>query len=140
MSYSSADEIVKQLVRIIREAFDRSIAALKEAGAIDTARLEKDYAGSGSKFYDLVTRQIELTAQYAVIDDPSADEIADRLVGIIGDGYSRSMAALRKTGALNTEHLDEHYKGVGSKFYDLVTEQIELTAQSTGQSIRQLSH
>ena len=64
MSHPSDKEIAGILVAIISDGFNRSLRALDEAGAIDTKRMRSEYNGVGSKFYDLVTEQIELTAKY----------------------------------------------------------------------------
>jgi hypothetical protein len=70
--------------------------------------------------------------------NPTDHEIAALLVAIISDGFNRSLGALEEAGAIDTKKLQEHYKGVGSKFYDVVTGQIEHTAQFAAPAIRQL--
>lgn len=60
------------------------------------------------------------------------------LVQILSDGFNRSLSALRNARAVDTRVMDSGYKGVGSKYYDLVTEQIELTAQHGTAAIRNL--
>jgi len=69
---------------------------------------------------------------------PTDKQIEGMLVAIISDGFNRSLDALRAAGAIDTAKLPEHYKGVGSKYYDLVTEQIELTAKYGTSGIRHL--
>ena len=69
---------------------------------------------------------------------PTDKQIEGILVGIISDGFNRSLDALRVAGAIDTTKLPEHYKGVGSKYYDLVTEQIALTARYGTKGIRHL--
>ncbi len=69
---------------------------------------------------------------------PTDKQIEAILGGIISDGFKRSLGALVKAGAIDTTKLPEHYKGVGSKYYDLVTEQIELTAKYGAKGIRHL--
>jgi hypothetical protein len=69
---------------------------------------------------------------------PTDKQIEAVLGGIISDGFNRSLSALAKAGAIDTTKLREHYKGVGSKYYDLVTEQIELTAKYGTKGIRHL--
>jgi hypothetical protein len=56
-------------------------------------------------------------------------EMRALLVGIISDGFNRSLNALEEAGAINTRELRSAYSGIGSKYYDLVTEQIDYTAQ-----------
>ena len=58
---------------------------------------------------------------------PKEQEVAGRLVNIISDTFNRSLGALEKAGALDTKKLRKHYTGVGSRYYDLVTEQIDYT-------------
>ena len=41
--------------------------------------------------------------------------------------FNRSISALEKAGAIETSELHKHYSGVGSIYYDIVTEQMELT-------------
>ena len=67
---------------------------------------------------------------------PSEKELAGLLVGIISDGFNRSLRALAEAGAVDTKKLQAQYKGVGGKYYDLVTEQIELTAKYGAAGIR----
>ena len=70
--------------------------------------------------------------------NPTDQEIAGLLVNIISDGFNRSLGALEQAGAIDTKKLREHYKGIGSKFYDVVTEQIEYTARYGAPAMRQL--
>jgi hypothetical protein len=70
--------------------------------------------------------------------NPTDEEINARLVAIISDGFNRSIGALVQAGALDTTKMQKHYTGVGSKFYDLVTEQITLTARYGTPGLRQL--
>jgi hypothetical protein len=48
------------------------------------------------------------------------------------------MRALEAAGAIDCTKLSRHYTGVGSKYYDLVTEQIELTARWSIRAVRAL--
>ncbi len=71
--------------------------------------------------------------------DPTDDQIVGLLIGIISDGFNRSLGALEAAGAVNTKKLrGRHYKGVGSKYYDVVTEQIVLTATYAAPGLRRL--
>ena len=70
--------------------------------------------------------------------NPTDKQIENVLGGIIADGFNRSLRALVKAGAIDTSKLNKQYKGVGSKYYDLVTEQIEITAKYGAQGIRRL--
>lgn len=53
------------MLGIMSDGFDRSICALRKAGAIDTKKMQKDYNGVGSRYYDLVTAELEYTAKCA---------------------------------------------------------------------------
>ena len=66
------------------------------------------------------------------------DQIAGLLIGIISDGFNRSLGALEAAGAVDTKKLRRHYSGVGSKFYDIVTEQTVLTAKYGAPGVQQL--
>ncbi len=72
------------------------------------------------------------------MNKPTDEEINNTLVGIIGDGFNRSMMALEKAGAIDRTKMNKHYCGVGSKYYDLVTEQMEYTARYASPVLRQL--
>ena len=61
MNHPNEKAVAERLVHIISDAFNRSINALEDAGAIDTKKLRKHYAGIGSKYYDIVSEQIEIT-------------------------------------------------------------------------------
>jgi hypothetical protein len=58
------------------------------------------------------------------MQNPTDDQIAGLLIGIISDGFNRSLGALEAAGAIDTTKMRRHYTGIGSKFYDMVTEQI----------------
>lgn len=70
--------------------------------------------------------------------NPTDQEIAGRLVGIISDGFNRSLGALARAGAVDLKKMSKHYTGIGSKFYDVVTEQIEYTARNAAPGMRGL--
>ena len=70
--------------------------------------------------------------------NPTDKQVENVLGGILGDGFNRCLGALVKAGAIDTSKLNEHYKGTGSKYYDLVSEQIEITAKYGTQGIRRL--
>jgi len=48
------------------------------------------------------------------------------------------MSLMVHADVLHTSTLHKHYKGLGSKYYDLVTEQIEITAKRQGRNQRSL--
>ena len=66
MPNPSREEISTLLERIISDGVNRSLAALKDAGALDQRKMSRHYQGVGSKYYDLVTRQVEQTAKWAI--------------------------------------------------------------------------
>ena len=70
------------------------------------------------------------------VEHPTKEQIGSVLIGIISLGFDRSLNALAEAGAIDTKKLREHYKGSGSKNYDLVTAQIELTAHYGAERIR----
>ena len=134
------DEIAGRLVAIISDGVNRSLGALEAAGALDLTKLRRHYAGVGSKYYEIVTKQIVLTARYGV---PGLRKLVQEdgklpLVAIISDGFNRSLGALEAAWAVNRSKLRAHYKGVGSKYYDIVTEQIELAAKHGEPGLREL--
>ena len=65
MDISSEERIKGFLVGIISDGFNRSVAALEEAGAIDAREMRTQYNGIGSKYYDVVTKELEYTAEFA---------------------------------------------------------------------------
>jgi len=60
---------------------------------------------------------------------PDEDKIRSFLVGAMSDGFNRSLRALEIANAINTDEMRTQYIGVGSKYYDIVTEQLEYTAK-----------
>ena len=69
---------------------------------------------------------------------PSDEEILRGLVAIISDGFNKSVGALEAAGAIDTRKMRRHYRGVGSEYYDVVTEQIVLTAKHALPGVRAL--
>ena len=72
-------EIEELLFNALTDGFNRSVNALEEAGAIDMTETRRDYCGVGSGYYDLVTRQMEITvAQFAAaIEQAARRHVAD---------------------------------------------------------------
>ena len=70
--------------------------------------------------------------------NPTDEEITERLIGIISDGFNRSLGALEAAGALDTKKMRGDYTGIGSSYYDVVTEQIALTAKYGVPGVRHL--
>ena len=69
---------------------------------------------------------------------PTDQKIQGRLIGIISDGFNRSLNALRAAGEIDTKKMSKKYTGIGSEYYDLVTEQIECTAKWSAPAVREL--
>lgn len=69
---------------------------------------------------------------------PTDVQIQGALVAAISDGFNRSMNALEEAGAIDRRKMSSEYRGVGSKYYDLVTDQILLTATYCTPMIREI--
>ena len=63
------------------------------------------------------------------MNDDLEKRVASMLIGIMSDGFNRSIGALEKCGAINTNEMRKECKGNGSKYYVIVTEQLEYTAR-----------
>lgn len=72
------------------------------------------------------------------MNGPTQAQIESLLIGILSDGFNRSLSALSEAGAVDTTQLAAHYKGQGSKYYDLVTAQIEITARAGASALQNL--
>jgi|GEM_PF-2947404 len=69
---------------------------------------------------------------------PTDEQIAALLTGIISDGFNRSISALEKARAVDTGEMRTAYSGIGSKYYDMVTIEIERTARLCLPAVRRL--
>ncbi|MEM9282169.1 MAG: hypothetical protein AAGA96_10100 [Verrucomicrobiota bacterium] len=65
------------------------------------------------------------------------DQLRSLLIPILSDGFNRSIGALEKEKAINLDRLNEAYSGIGSRYYDIVSEQLEYTARYGAESISQ---
>lgn len=65
------------------------------------------------------------------------DKLVASLVGILADGFSRTLSALEGVGAIDTSVLRSDYKP-GSEYYDLVTAALEQTAKHARPGIRRI--
>ncbi len=65
MSISNEEKIRSFLIGIMNDGFSRSLGGLEEVGAVDTTEMRRDYKGIGSKYYDVVTKELEYTAKCA---------------------------------------------------------------------------
>ena len=69
----SIKEQIQGVVRTaIHHGFNRSVGALENVKAIDSTEMRKEYKGVGSKYYDLVTEQMEYTEKQL---EPVIDQI-----------------------------------------------------------------
>ena len=60
------------------------------------------------------------------------------LIGVMSDGFNRSLNVLEEAGAINRKKMMKEYAGKGSKYYDMVTEEFEYTARHAKEAIREL--
>ena len=73
MKEHSIKEQIQGVVRTdIHHGFNRSVGALENVKAIDSTEMRKEYKGVGSKYYDLVTEQMEYTEKQL---EPVIDQI-----------------------------------------------------------------
>jgi len=71
-------------------------------------------------------------------EDEIKKEIQSIIYTAMHESFNRSISALEDAGALNTENMREHYSGVGSAHYDLVTKQMDYTAEQLNNSVSDL--
>lgn len=77
MKEYSIKKQIQHVVRVgIQHGFNRSTGALENADAIDSTEMRKEYKGVGSKYYDLVTEQMEYTENQL---EPIIDEILENI-------------------------------------------------------------
>ena len=65
MSISNEEKIRSFLIGVMSDGFNRSLGVLEKVGAVDATEMRTDYKGNGSKYYDVVTKELEYTAKYA---------------------------------------------------------------------------
>ena len=68
------------------------------------------------------------------MNQPAEDKLVTSLVGILTDGFNRSLNVLEEAGAIDTTVLRSDYTP-GSEYYLLVTAALETTAKSARSSI-----
>jgi len=105
----------------VRQAF----SAAREAGDEMTSRVDAPVAANTSDG----NRHTSM---------PTDAQIQDALVMAISDGFNRSTSALESAGAIDRRKMMTEYRGVGSRYYDIVTDQIVLTATYCAPMIRAL--
>ena len=59
-------EIVRALIRITTDGFNRSMGVLVDAGAIKKTKKMREGHRPGGKYYELVTEQLEYTAKSSI--------------------------------------------------------------------------
>jgi hypothetical protein len=57
---------------------------------------------------------------------------------LMTDGFNRSLVALENAEAVNLKKIKKQYSGIGSKYYDMVTEQMDETVKHAKPEIRKL--
>ncbi|MFC3151296.1 hypothetical protein ACFOEK_09690 [Litoribrevibacter euphylliae] len=64
------EKLNTQLIFVMSDAFNRSIGELQKAKAIDRTELNKEYKGVGSRYYEIVTKEMESCVEqwFALID------------------------------------------------------------------------
>ena len=70
------------------------------------------------------------------MEEKSPKELRNLLIQLTSDGFNRSLGALDEAGAIDLTELGQHYREIGSRSYDIVTEQMELTADHGIESIQ----
>ena len=63
------------------------------------------------------------------MDITNEERIKGFLIGVMSDGFNRSVGALEESGAIDASEMRTQYKGIGSKYYDVVTKELEYTAE-----------
>ena len=71
------------------------------------------------------------------METPTNEEIAKVLVAILTDGFNRSIRALEQAGAVDTTKMRRDYHP-NTRYYDLVTMEMEHTAKFGAMRIRSL--
>ncbi len=60
-------------------------------------------------------------------------ELKQQILSVVNmamqQSFNRALSALEDAKAIDTKKMREHYNGFGSKYYDLVTEQMKFTEQ-----------
>lgn len=66
------------------------------------------------------------------------EAILKTFVAFQTDSFNRALSVLRGVGAVDTTEMRREYKGIGSKYYDMVTESFDVTASYARQSIKKV--
>lgn len=70
--------------------------------------------------------------------DSLEQKIQSVLIDCLSDGFNRAIGALEESGAIKLDEFQKEYKGIGSKYYDIVTEHLEYTAKIAARQIEEL--
>ena len=62
--------------------------------------------------------------------------VEDVLLATLTDSLNRTLRALEDAGAIDTREFRHHYRGDGSKYYDLVTELLQQHVRSGAVAVR----
>ncbi len=66
------------------------------------------------------------------------DVLVESFVAFQTASFNRAMNALREAGAIDDTEMRREYKGIGSKYYDLVTESFEFTTKFARPQIKKI--
>ena len=103
---------------VLKETLTRCLLALEQAGALDLRKLRPSYNEAGSRYDKIISEQIEYTLRYVPDDVP----FQGNAIGIMSDAFNRATGALEGAKDISTKKLRREYRGLGSHYYDIVTE------------------
>ena len=114
------------------------LACIHELMNIGAVKSKKQWNGRSKKLrIDLIREQV-----LYILDLTSESDISDQkfhIGGVASDAFNRSVGVLVKNRNINNKELRKHYKGIGSKYYDIVTEIIEEYNHTWGISKQNIS-
>lgn len=127
------DALTALLGEILLDSTIASLEALERAGAIDLSRFRAAWAGPGSEHYELLLKPVRYRAYHcaAALAQWSASAHPFGLVDVMTAAYNDAIGELRHRRIVDTRKLAAGYRGVGSDYYDRVTEQMQ-AAQTRG--------
>lgn len=96
--------------------------ALEKVGAIDLTKMRKCYIKPKCKYRNAANDAFEYSATLILENNIDLHRF---MLSIISDSFNRSMVALETAGGINRTKLCTKYRGVGSEYYDIVTEKLE---------------
>jgi len=99
-------------------------ACIQELMSIGAVKLEKRWNGRYKKLRtELIREQVFITVDWTRESDLSNRNF--HIGGVASDAFNRSIGALVKCRNINNKELLKDYKGMGSRYYDIVTEIVE---------------